>query len=78
MLFNGYDVSAIKKIHQHLKEIDFPVLKDSNVTLLIGTDCTDVLLHRDSYEGQNGEPTAVKTALGWVLMGGSKSKGEES
>ena len=26
-----------KKIHPHLKDIDFSVLKDSNVTLLTGT-----------------------------------------
>ena len=71
--FNRYDVSEIKKIHPHLKDIDFPVLKDSDVTLLIGTDHTDLLLHKDFRQGHNGEPTAVKTILGWVLMGGNKS-----
>ena len=82
--FNRYDVSEIKKkkkkkkIHPHLKDTDFPVLKDSDVTLLIGTDHANVLLHRDFRQGQNGEPTAVKTTLGWVLMGGSKGKGENS
>ena len=53
------------------------ILKDSDVTLLIGTDHADLLLHRDFCQGQNGEPTAVKTALGWVLMGGKKSIGEK-
>ena len=53
-------------------------MKDSDVTLLIGTDHANVLLHRDFRQGQNGEPTAVKTTLGWVLMGGSKGKGENS
>ena len=62
--FNRYDVSEIKKIHPHLKDIDFPVLKDSDVTLLIGADHADLLLHRDFRQGQNGEPTAVKTTLG--------------
>ena len=36
-LFNRY-VSEIKKIHPHSKDIDFPALKDSDATLLIGTD----------------------------------------
>ena len=45
-------------------------MKDSDVTLLIGTDHADLLLHKDIRQGQNGEPTAVKTTLGWVLMGG--------
>ena len=61
----------------HLKDIDFPVLKDLDVTLLIGTDHADLLLHRDFRQGQNGEPTAVKTTLGWVLMRGSKSEGQK-
>ena len=78
ILFNRYDVSEIKKIHQHLKEIDFPLLKNSDVTLLIGTDHANLLLYRDFRQGQNGDPTAVKTTLGWVLMGGSKTEGENS
>ena len=65
-------------IYPHLKDIDFPVMKDSNVTLLIGTNHTDLLLHRDFRLGQNGELAAVKTTLGWVLMEGSKSKEESS
>ena len=44
------------------------------MTLLFGTDHAGLLLHRDFRQGQNGEPTVVKTALGWVLMGGSKTK----
>ena len=52
-------------------------MKDSDVTLLIGTDHADLLLHKDIRQGQNGEPTAVKTTLGWVLMGGSKSEGQK-
>lgn len=75
MLCNYNDVSAIWKICLHLKDIGFPVLKDLNVTQLLGTDCTNLLIHRDFCEGQNGKPTAVKIVLGSVLLGGSKSKG---
>ena len=53
-------------------------MKDSDVTLLIGTDQGNLLLHRDFCQGQNGDPTAVKTTLGWVFMGGSKGEGENS
>ena len=49
--FNQYNVSEIKKIHSHLEDIDFPVLKDSDVTLLICTDHKDLLLHRDFCQG---------------------------
>ena len=75
--FNRYDVSEIKKIHPHLKDIDFPVLKDSDVTLLRGTDHADLLLHRDFRQGHNVGPTAVKTTLGWILVGGNKSAREK-
>ena len=53
-------------------------MKDSDVALLIGTDHEDLLLHIDFRLRQNGEPTAVKTTLGWVFMGGSKGEGENS
>ena len=72
--FNRYDISEIKKLHPLLKNIDFPVLTDSDVTLLIGTDHANLLLHRNFRQGQNGDPTAVRTTLGWVLMGGNKEK----
>ena len=52
-------------------------MKNSEVTLLIGTDHTDLLFYRDFRQGQNGEPTAAKTTLVCVLMGGSKSEGEK-
>ena len=58
--FNRYDVSEIKKIHLHLQDIDFPALKDSDVTLTIDTDHADLLLHRDFCQGKNAEPTALK------------------
>ena len=45
---------------------------------MIGTDHANLLLHRDFRQGQNGEPIAVKMRLAWVLMGGSKGKGENS
>ena len=76
--FNRYDTLEIKKIHPHLKDIDFQVLKGSDVKLLIGADHANLLLHRDFRQGQNGDPTAVKTTLGWVLMGGSKDEVENS
>lgn len=63
--FNQYDVSEIKKKKPALKNIDFLVLKNSGVALLIGTDHEDVLLRRDFHQGQQGEPKAVKTVLGW-------------
>ena len=50
-------------------------MKDLDVTILIGTDHADLLLHRELRVGRDGEPMAVKTKLDCVLMGESKYKG---
>lgn len=48
-------------MQRHPNEIVFSVFKDSDVTLLAGTDHVDLLLNRYFCQGQNGELTAVKT-----------------
>ena len=68
--------SRDKKIHPRLKDIDFPVLKHSYVTLVIDTDYADLLLHRDFLRGQNRETTVAKITLGWLFMASNKIKGE--
>ena len=44
-------------------------MSSSNVNLLIGTNNTDLLLQRDVRQGETNEPLAIKTCLGWMLMG---------
>ena len=61
--FKRYDTSEIKKKYPHLNGIEFPQLKDLNVTILIGTDHVDLLLHRELRVGRDGEPIAVETKL---------------
>ena len=70
--FKRYDTSELKQKYPHLNGIEFPQLKDLNVTILIGRDHADLLLHREFRVGRDGEPMAVKARLGWLLMGGSK------
>lgn len=43
------------------------------VGLLIGTDCSQVLAPRETLLGDDGQPFAVKTLLGWTLCGGRSS-----
>ena len=52
--------------------MEFPELKDLDVTILIGTDHADLLLHRELRVERDGEPMVVKTKLSWVLMGETK------
>ena len=67
-----YDANEIKNQYQHLRDIPFCDINDNIVGLLIGTNYADLLIHRDFRVGDPGDPIAVKTVLGWMLVGGSK------
>ena len=67
-----YDVNEIKNQYQHLRDIPSYDINDDNVGLLIGANYADLLIHRDFRVGDPGDPIAVKTVLGWMLVGGSK------
>ena len=68
-----YDANKINNQYQHLRDIPFCDINDDNVgLLLIGTNYADLLIHREFRVGDPGDPIAVKTVLGWMLVGGSK------
>ena len=48
-------------------------MKSDKVTVLIGTNHADLLVHREYRTGKDGEPVPVKTALGWLIVGVTKS-----
>ena len=68
----NYDMNAIKRKNTHLQDIEFPKVKSDKVTVLISTNHADLLVHREYRTGKDGEPVAVKTALGWLIVGGTK------
>ena len=53
----------------HLKDISIDDIRADQVHLLIGQDCSDLLIPIDVRRGQPGEPFAVKTVLGWAING---------
>ena len=55
-----------------MRDIPIPKLHPGNVTLIIGTDFPKLLLNQECREGKHFKPYAIKTYLGWVLMGGNK------
>ena len=67
-----YDTNEIKNQHQHLRNIPLYDINGDNVGLLIGTNYADLLIHRYFRVSDPGDPIAVKTVLGWMLVGGSK------
>ena len=65
----SYNIQEVKEKYPYLKDIYFPLLHDSEIEILIGTNNADLLLHTDFRKGSPNEPIAVKTCLGWVLIG---------
>jgi hypothetical protein len=55
---------------QHLKDIDIPKVDNvSDVSLLIGQDVPHALAPLETRHGEDFEPYAVRTRLGWIVSG---------
>jgi hypothetical protein len=53
----------------HLRNLNIPELDVDQVHLLIGQDCSDLLLPEEVRKGRPGEPFAIRTPLGWAING---------
>ena len=53
----------------HLNDINFPMVADEQITLLIGQDVPVALTPIEVRAGKAGEPFATRTVLGWTLNG---------
>ena len=53
-------------------------LVDKKVTILIGSDVPEALCPLEVSTGKIGQPHAVRTLLGWTVMGPLKAKRDES
>lgn len=63
----------------HLKHIahEFPVLNNCPVGLLIGFNCSQALLPVEVIRGADSEPYAMRTPLGWSMVGGMTCGSDE-
>lgn len=61
---------------KHLAVIapEMPPLMDCGVGLLIGYDCSRALASREVFTGGDYEPYAIKTDLGWSIVGSSPQR----
>ena len=53
----------------HLEEINLPSISEKEVRLIIGTNAPEAFWVLDERRGERGEPYAIRTPLGWTLMG---------
>ena len=74
MHYQRQSTSTQKQFQLLTMEIGIPFcdINDDKVGLLIGTNFADSLIHGDFQVGDPGDPTALKTVLGWMLVGGDK------
>ncbi|KAL5022237.1 hypothetical protein ScPMuIL_001392 [Solemya velum] len=53
----------------HLKGLEFPEIDEKEVTILIGSDIPEVFWVQEERRGRRKEPYAIRSILGWTLMG---------
>ena len=53
----------------HLCDVNLPETGDKKVTILIGNDRPDLIDKQLDRKGDQGEPVAVRTPLGWTVHG---------
>ncbi|XP_058448819.1 uncharacterized protein LOC131428793 [Malaya genurostris] len=64
-------VERLARSHAHLKGIPVDSYVDIQPRILIGVNNTHVVHSLDSREGNEHEPIATKTRLGWIIYGTS-------
>ena len=67
------NINQLKEKHHHLQNIYIEYPKSTDISILIGADMPELLLHKEFRKGRSDEPMAVKTQLGWVLFGGTNT-----
>ena len=53
----------------HLKDLKIPDVEDNQVTMLIGANVPEAQVHEECRRGRSGGPYAVRTVLGWAVLG---------
>ena len=53
----------------HLKDLTIPDVEDNQVTMLIGANVPEAQVHEECRRGRSGEQYAVRTVLGWAVLG---------
>lgn len=66
------------KLWPHLAGVELPEIDHEEVTLLIGNDAPEVFWVLEERRGRKKEPYAVKSILGWTLVGPTEHRKESN
>ena len=61
---HSYKVKSLKEIYTYLKDINLPNIEPTDVTLVIGANFPELVLHEKHIAGKSGESYTIKTKLG--------------
>ena len=77
--FNCPSINASRvKNMSHLRNLHLSNVEASDVKILIGANVPRVHLQLDVRQGGEEEPVAIKTALGWCVMGVTSERSQSS
>ena len=62
----------------HLSDIEPPEIQNKDVRVLIGCNVPEAFWVMEERRGKRGEPVAVRSLLGWTLMGPTEDHQEDS
>ena len=62
-------LNSICQDYQHLQDVNFPILPNNAVTVLLGQDNFDLITPELVIKGNNNSPRAIQTKLGWTIAG---------
>ena len=71
--YRKIDINKIRSGFPSFEVSELPKLNNTDATILIGADFPKLYIHKDFKYIFDEAPCAVKTGLGWVLLGGKKS-----
>jgi len=57
----------------HLQQVCFPEVERKKISILLGTNIQEVFIPLDMKRGKPNEPLAIKSCLGWSILGGSSN-----
>ena len=71
------DQKHLKQKFPHLKDVEFHFSNEQDISILIGADIPQLHICYELRHGSKNEPIPLLKSLGWVLMGGTQSKGNQ-
>lgn len=66
-----FAVRTKRDLWPHLHQVTFPEVERNKVSVLIGTNVQEAFIPLEVKKGEPNEPFAIRSCLGWSILGGS-------